>query len=64
MFGSVGKSVSGGLTLALQSLVDEAVEQRPAVVAECGAGVGVQPEAVLGPQRLGGLARAGGGLRG
>ena len=44
--------------------MDEAVEQRPAVVAECGAGVGVQPEAVLGPQRLGGLARAGGGLGG
>ena len=42
------------LTLALETLVDEAVEEGAAVVAEGGAGVGVQAEPVLGAQRLGG----------
>ena len=35
------------LTLALESLVDEPVEEGAAVVAEGGGGVGVQPKPVL-----------------
>lgn len=37
----------GGLTVTLHALVDEAVEQRAAVITECGAPVGVDLKLVL-----------------